>query len=434
MLDKRKMKIADILQNVIIGLTVSFVALSLGAAFGILSGRGAFAGMMSAGIIAVITSFLGGTRVQCSGPTAPMSSICAVIVAYAYENKLPDNIQADHFVNVILILTGVILLIMGVLRLGKFICIVPNVVVSGFMNGIAALIWVDQAQVLLGLEGELHLNTIIVLVTLLIIYSQYSKIVPSTLIAIIVISAWTNFSKWSVEYMVIENTITHFNELAIMVGEQIPRVWSSTIILAALPFALQLALLCYLDTLLTSLVVDGISGESTQQNKELVAQGIANGVVSLFGGVPGAQATIRSVLMLKENATLRIAGISVGLFVLIELLAFQNLLQYIPSAVFIGILIKVGFDVFDFEPMKLYFNNSGMLAQKQADQKIRVTTLEMLLIGSTALITILIDLNIAVISMTILFHLLNKFIIQQQPLRDLKPEYDTTKTEDTMPD
>ena len=434
MLDKRKMKIADILQNVIIGLTVSFVALSLGAAFGILSGRSAFAGMMSAGIIAVITSFLGGTRVQCSGPTAPMSSICAVIVAYAYENKLPDNIQADHFVNVILILTGVILLIMGVLRLGKFICIVPNVVVSGFMNGIAALIWVDQSQVLLGLEGELRLNTIIVLVTLLIIYSQYSKIVPSTLIAIIVISAWTNFSKWSVEYMVIENTITHFNELAIMVGEQIPRVWSSTIILAALPFALQLALLCYLDTLLTSLVVDGISGESTQQNKELVAQGIANGVVSLFGGIPGAQATIRSVLMLKENATLRIAGISVGLFVLIELLAFQNLLQYIPSAVFIGILIKVGFDVFDFEPIKLYFNNSGMLAQKQADQKICVTTLEMLLIGSTALITILIDLNIAVISMTILFHLLNKFIIQQQPLRDLKPEYDTTKTEDTMPD
>ena len=103
----------------------------------------------------------------------------------------------------------------------------------------------------------------------------------------------------------------------------------------------------------------GISGESTQQNKELVAQEIANGAISLFGGVPGAQATIRSVLMLKENATLRIAGISVGLFVLIELLAFQNLLQYIPSAVFIGILIKVGFDVFDFEPIKLYFITVG---------------------------------------------------------------------------
>jgi len=73
-----------------------------------------------------------------------------------------------------------------------------------------------------------------------------------------------------------------------------------------------------------------------------------------------------------------------------------------------------------------------MLAQKQTDQKIRVTTLEMLLIGATALITILIDLNTAVISMTILFHSLNKFIIQQQPLRDLKPKYDTTKTEDAI--
>lgn len=116
----------------------------------------------------------------------------------------------------------------------------------------------SQAQILLGLngtepvKGELHLNTIIVLVTLLILYGQYSKFVPSPLIAIIVISAWTNFSEWPVGYMAIENTITHFNELTAMVDEQIPRVWSSTIILAVLPFALQLALLCYLDPLLTN--------------------------------------------------------------------------------------------------------------------------------------------------------------------------------------
>ena len=115
-----------------------------------------------------------------------------------------------------------------------------------------------SAQILLGLngtepvKGELHLNTIIVLVTLLILYGQYSKFVPSPLIAIIVISAWTNFSEWPVEYMAIENTTTHFNELTAMVDEQIPRVWSSTIILAALPFALQLALLCYLGPLLTN--------------------------------------------------------------------------------------------------------------------------------------------------------------------------------------
>ena len=118
-------------------LPANSVLLSLDVALGILSGRGAFAGIMSAGIIATITSLLGGTRVQCSGPTAPMNTTCAT---YAYENKFPDNIQADHFVNVILILTGAILLIMGVSRLGKFIRIIPNVVVSGFMNGIAALI------------------------------------------------------------------------------------------------------------------------------------------------------------------------------------------------------------------------------------------------------------------------------------------------------
>ena len=106
-------------------------------------------------------------------------------------------------------------------------------------------------------------------------------------------------------------------------------------------FSLQLAMLCYLDTLLTSLVVDKLNGEQTAKNKELAAQGLANGAVTLFGGLPGAQATIRSVLILKEGATMRLAGISAGIFVIIEMLLLQKLVKLIPQAVFCGILFKV---------------------------------------------------------------------------------------------
>ena len=126
----------DLFRNIVVGLAVSFVALSLGAAFGILSGRGAFAGMVSAGIISVITSLLGGTRVQCSGPTAPMSVVAATVIAVAYEQiaeKVPGLVP-DHFINTVFLLAGMLMLVMAVLRLGRFITMVPNVVISGFMN------------------------------------------------------------------------------------------------------------------------------------------------------------------------------------------------------------------------------------------------------------------------------------------------------------
>ena len=90
-------------------------------------------------------------------------------------------------------------------------------------------------------------------------------------------------------------------------------------ILLALPYAFQLSLLCYLDTLLTSLVIDRMTGEKTRQNKEIAAQGIANGTVALMGGIPGAQATIRSVLVVKEGGSQRIVGFFIGLFVLVEI-------------------------------------------------------------------------------------------------------------------
>ena len=139
--------------DIIAGLTVSFAALSLGAAFGTMSGRGAFAGMIGAAVIPIITSIFGGTRIQASGPTAPMTAVSALVVAQAYES-FADKLLSEQFITLIFILNAVFLILLGLFRTGRFIALVPNVIILGFMNGIGMLIWADQIKRLFGLGGK----------------------------------------------------------------------------------------------------------------------------------------------------------------------------------------------------------------------------------------------------------------------------------------
>ena len=438
-------------QNLIAGLTVSFVALSLGAAFGVLSGRGAFAGMISAALIALITSLFGGTRVQCSGPTGPMTTVTAVVIALAHDKIVSQfaGLNPDHFFNIVLFLTAGIMILMGILRLGKFVTYIPNVVVSGFMNGIAIIIWLDQVKKLFGLGGKaaytgpVMTNLTVAVVTTVLVFtlphffrkymSKWASLLSATFISIVVMTGLSALFKLPIEHVQLTASIHSWADVVSIYQAQWPTLWSLSIILTALPFALQLSILGYLDTLMTSLVVDKMTKEKTKQNKELIAQGVANGVVGLLGGIPGAQATIRSVLIVKEKATSRFAGILVGVFALIEILLFQDLINLIPQAVFAGILIKVGYDVFDLMPVKLYLKEwfrkrSVMLHNffsSHLDEKIFVTHREMLVIVGATLVTILWDLNMAVFIFTVLFYLHNKVLVRKNPMRDLKPVTET---------
>ena len=439
-----------ILQNVVVGLTVSFVALSLGAALGMLSGRGAFAGMVSAGLIALVTSLFGGTRVQCSGPTAPMSAVTAVTVAYAHEQlDTAFGITPDQFVNLALIGCGMMLVVMGLLRLGRFIRLVPNVVISGFMNGIAVLIWLDQLRLLFGFGGKIALagpfleNLAVTIGTLVMIFAlsplmrrvvgPKARYLPATLVAIVIATLMAAALHLPIEHIQLTGSMTSLDQFGALLLAQWPRDWSWPILLMAAPLALQLALLCYIDTLLTSLVIDKMSGETTRQDKELCAQGIANAAVAIVGGIPGAQATIRSVLMLKEKAGLRLAGVMVGVFVLVELVLFQDLITMIPKAVFVGVLMKVGWDVFDSKPVRIYAEQVvekraklfGDFFARHDDEHIFVTNREMLMILGTTLVTVMVDLNTAVVVFSILFYLHNRVLNRRNPMRDLKPEIET---------
>lgn len=457
---------SELVKNLVAGLAVSFVAISLGAAFGILSGRGASAGVLSAGIIALITGVFGGTRVQASGPTAPMTAVTVWVVAFAFSTgdyqgagllEAFPGANQDQFVNLVFVLTGILLLVSAVCRLGKFIELIPRTVISGFMNGIAILIWVDQARKLFGignekgLGGSFTVNVTVAFVTLIIafvapvvikrLFPRIRAFLPGTLVAIALVTLVVQLVGFEIETVKsakIENTFAAWSEL---VRNNVPTNWDTKLIWLAAPFAFQLTMLCYLDTLLTSLVIDKkmtqMSGreEQTKRNKELAAQGLANATVAVVGGIPGAQATIRSVLMLNEGATWRLASASVGAFVLIEMLMFQDYIGMIPVAVLVGILFRVGYDVFDWEPVVAY--TKKMFGRRGDVRTFEIRHIDMFFIVGTTAVTLIQDLNTAVVLFTVLFYLVRLYVKVpdlEAPVADAGQDQESVPSMDPPPD
>jgi SulP family sulfate permease len=441
----------DLFENMMAGLTVSFVALSLGAAFGILSGRGAFAGMLSSALIAIVTSLFGGTRIQCSGPTGPMTAVTAVLVAAAHDEFMysATGVTPDQAINVGILLGGALMVFFGVLGLGKYITLIPNVVISGFMNGIAIIIWLDQMKQLFGLGGKeaiagpLAQNVFLAVVSFSSIFffqwfmkryvSKLASLFSGTLLTLFVMTIVAYVFFPAVERVELSGALRSFADVTTLLSNQFPTEWTVALLLFVLPFSFKLAILGYLDTLMTALVIDKMTKEKTRPNQELAAQGFANGLVSFVGGIPGAQATIRSVLMVKEKATMRLAGVLVGVFALLEIVLFQDVVNSIPQAVFVGVLIKVGYDVFDWLPVRLYIREMqrgpALLFKKffsnHPKDKIYVTNREMIMILGTSLFTVFFDLNFAVAVFTVLFYLHNNVFVKHNPMRDLNPVTET---------
>jgi SulP family sulfate permease len=431
-----KNKVSEIFYNIIVGLAVSIVMLNLGAALGILSGRGAFAGMLSAGLIAFITSAFGGTRIQGSGLTAPMSTVTSVIVAYALE-QLPQHVagvSADHFINIVLLMTALIMILFSVCKLGKYITYVPNLVISGFMCGIAIIIWTLQIDSLFGfnrtpIQGPGILNIGIALATFSMAFiatpllkqisPKLALFAPGSLVALVTVSIAATSLALPVQYINIEASLNSLDDFTQLIARQIPTTITADVLMLALPFAVKLAILCYIDTLLTSLIIDKMCGSKTRQNKELTAQGMAIGAVALVGGVPGAQSTVPSVLTVKEGATMRVAGVFAGIFIILEMLLFANLMNYIPQAVFAGILLKVGYDVFDFKPFLAYARTIRRQSQNRPCRILRHK--EMFVLVGTAITTAFVDLITAVAVFTIAYHVLNRHPKQKKMLNDYVP-------------
>ncbi|MBD3840648.1 MAG: SulP family inorganic anion transporter [Campylobacterales bacterium] len=343
------------MNNILSGLTTAIIALPLAIAFGISSGLGASAGIYGAIFLSFFASLFGGTKLQISGPTGPMTVISATLIG-----AFGANIA---LVFTTFLLAGLFQVVLGLFKVGRFVRFIPYPVISGFMNGIGMIIILLQINVAFGLPSSssvidtlLKLPTnlsninfqalVLTLLTLAILFLVPKKVaskVPAALIALVVASLVGIVANFDVDYVSGIPT-----GLPMMVDFDFDITQLSFILISAL----TLALLGMIDSLLTSLVADSLAKDKHDSNKELIGQGIGNMVASLFGGLPGAGATMRTVANIKSGATSRTSGMYHSVFLLLILLVLAPLASKIPMPVLAGILIKVGLDIFDYKMLK----------------------------------------------------------------------------------
>ena len=334
------------------GVTSAVVGLPVALAFGVASGLGALAGIYGAIAVGFFAAIFGGTRSQISGPTGPMAVVMAVIVAAHADNL------AGAFT--IVILAGVIQILLGVLRIGRFVAFTPYSVISGFMSGIGVIIILLQVLPFLGHSvatggpvgavralpsaiPDVNLSALaIALVTLVVgvIWpKQLSKFLPPTLGALI---AGTLLGVlWLTDTPVIGHVPTGLPEV------RLPELAVDALVHAVQP-ALIIALLGSIDSLLTSLVADSMTRTRHNPNRELVGQGIGNIAAGLVWGLPGAGATLGTVVNIRAGGSTQVSGAIRAAILLALVLGLGKYVETIPHAVLAGILMRVGWDIIDW--------------------------------------------------------------------------------------
>ena len=337
------------------GLTAGVVALPLALAFGEASGAGPIAGVYGAILVGFFAALFGGTPSQISGPTGPMIVVFAGVFA-----SLSGDVT---MIFATVILAGVFQILFGVLGFGQYIRLVPYPVVSGFMSGIGCIIIALQLARLFGHEPEgggtipalLEVPTAmadpnysavgISLLTLAIVFAwpaQWGKYLPSPLVALIV----GTLVSMGIDGVPILGAIPTGLPSFIM-----PSV-SGDAFLIMMEAALILAILGAIDSLLTSLVADNMTRTRHDSNRELIGQGVGNMAAGFFGGIPGAGATMRTVVNIRTGGVTKLSGVIHALLLLAVVLVLAPLASQIPHAVLAGILVKVGYDIVDFSYLK----------------------------------------------------------------------------------
>jgi SulP family sulfate permease len=370
-------------------LSVALVVVTLGAAFGILSGRGAIIGMVSTLVIVFFTTLFGGSRYGVSSPTGPMTAAIAVILA---QNV---GLSSENLLGLTLILTAIILFLLSRTAILKLVKMVPNLVVSGFVNGIALLIIISQINAV-----DLQIDWVIMLVTfgVAVLAKRHAFMV------IVAMSAVTFLLNLSPSYLNISQTFSAL-EFSLPAFESL----NFTNLMSILPLSFELAIIALLDTLLTALIVDKETGEKTNMPKELGGQSLSLAALSFFGGIPGAQSTVPSMTLLKEGGNNKYAKPLMTVFCLLLVLVFAPLIKYVPIAVFGGVILKIALDVADLTSIK-------SILKKDAHHR----WVQLFVLLGTCLSTVLISLNLAVIGFTFLFVFWNRIVGKEWRLPDLR--------------
>ena len=337
------------------GVTAGVVALPLALAFGVASGLGPVAGLYGAIATGIVAAVFGGTPVQITGPTGPMTLVVAGVVAL---NTLPSGGVNLPVVIGIFVLAGLLQIALGLFRIGSYIRYVPYPVISGFMSGIGVILILQQLFPMTGIEPPSS-NPLTILRNLHLLGGGINwaavALSAATIAVVFILPRFTKAIPASLVALVLLTVVALSPMLDVPVIGAIPSGLPNLVIPsfdvqrlpALVSAAVQLALLGAIDSLLTALVADNLTRTQHDSNRELIGQGVGNIAAGLLGGIPGAGATARTIVNINAGGKSRFSGVIHGLLLAAVLLGLSGLLQHVPRAVLAGLLVAVGIGIMD---------------------------------------------------------------------------------------
>lgn len=414
---------ADLMRDLMAGVIVGIVALPLAIAFGIASGVSPEKGIVTAIIAGFVISLLGGSRVQIGGPTgAFIVIIYGIIQQYGEKGLLVATLMA-----------GVLLVLMGLCRLGTVIKFIPYPIIVGFTSGIAVTIFTTQIADLFGLDfgGEAvpgdfvgkwalyfrhwgSVNGWDVLVSgasilLIALTPRFLRRIPGSLVAIVAmtVGVWLLHTYAGVEG--IDTIGDRFTIRAELPDAALPQIdWEA--VRSLFPVAVTIAILGAIESLLSATVADGVIGDRHDSNTELVAQGAANLLTPLFGGIPATGAIARTMTNINNGGRTPVAGIVHAVVLLLILLLFMPLAQYIPMACLAGVLAVVAYNMSGWRTFR------SLLRNPRSDVAVLLVTF---------LLTVFFDLTIAIeVGLLIACVLFMKRVMETTEISVLRNEID----------
>lgn len=379
---------ASFKKDLFAGITVGIVAIPLALAFAIASGATPSQGIFTAVIAGFFISFLGGSRYQIGGPTgAFVIIIYGIIAQHGYDGLLIATIMA-----------GIILIFLGIARVGSFIKFIPYPVTTGFTAGIGVVIFSSQIKDFLGLTYKetspefidkwisifSNLSTInissaaigICTVAIILVIRKMSTNIPSHVVAIVISTALCFFLGLNAE--TIGDRFGTIN--AVFPSFTVPEVTIEKI-RALFPAAITIALLAGIESLLSAVVADGMTGSHHKSNTELVGQGVANILSGFFGCIPATGAIARTATNVRAGGVTPLSGMIHAVFLCLFILFFSFLIEIIPMAALAGVLLVVSVDMMGIK------NMANLLSSPKSDVVVLLTTF---------ILTIIIDLTAAV--------------------------------------
>ncbi len=419
----------DFSTDLMAGIIVGIVALPLAIAFGIASGVTPEKGIITAIVAGFIISLLGGSKVQIGGPTgAFIVIIYGIIQEYGIEGLTVATLMA-----------GILLVLMGVFKLGAVIKFIPYPIIVGFTSGIAVTIFTTQIADVFGLnfDGEKvpgdfigkwlvyarHFDTVnwwnalvsFVSIFIIAITPKFSKKIPGSLIAIVIVTLAVYLMKVYGGITTIDTIGDRFSIQAQLPEAVVPALdWEA--VKNLFPVAVTIAVLGAIESLLSATVADGVIGDRHHSNTELIAQGIANIVSPIFGGIPATGAIARTMTNINNGGRSPIAGIVHAGVLLLILLFLMPLAQYIPMACLAGVLVIVSYNMSGWRTFLALMKNP----------KSDVTVLLI-----TFFLTVIFDLTVAIeVGLLIACVLFMKRVMETTEISVIRDEIDPNKESD----